>query len=72
MKTLRYSEENFPPLSKEEYDFFRVLLNENLDLYGDDSGWDGRQDGMGEMLSHRLGKDPHQVQYWLDTYYPNE
>ena len=38
MKPLRYSEENFPPLSKEEYDFFRVLLNENLDLYGDDSG----------------------------------
>ena len=24
------------------------------------------------MLRHRLGKDPHQIQYWLDTYYPNQ
>lgn len=30
MKTLRYSEVNFPPLSKEEYDYFRELLNDNL------------------------------------------
>ena len=35
---MKYSEEKFPPLSKEEYDYFRELLNENLDLYGDDSG----------------------------------
>ena len=72
MKPLRYSEENFPPLSKEEYDYFRELLNENLDLYGDDSGIYLRQYVIWEMLRHRLGKDPHQVQYCLDTYYPNE
>ena len=34
---MKYSEENFPPLSKEEYDYFRELLNENLDLYSANS-----------------------------------
>ena len=72
MKTLRYSEENFPPLSKEEYDYFREILNENLDLYGDDSGLYLRQYVIWEMLRHKLGKDPHLYQYWIDTYFPNE
>ena len=50
MKPLRYSEENFPPLSKEEFDYFRVLLNENLDLYDDNSGIYLRQYIIWEMF----------------------
>jgi hypothetical protein len=37
-RNMRYSEKAFPPLSKEEYDYFRILLNENPDLYGNYSG----------------------------------
>ena len=69
---MKYSEENFPPLSKKEYDYFRILLNENLDLYSDDNGLYLRQYLIWEMLRHRLGKDPNLYQYWIDTYFSNE
>ena len=69
---MKYSEENFPPLSKEEFDYFRILLNENLDLYGDASGLYLRQYVIWEMFRHRLCKVPHLFQYWIDTYFPNE
>ena len=69
---MKYSEENFPPLSKEEFDYFRILVNENLDLYGDACGLYLRQYVIWEMFRHRLGTDPHEVQYWLDSFNSNE
>ena len=69
---MKYSEENFPPLSKEEYEYLKDTLNENLDLYSGDDALYLRQYIVWEMLRHRLGKDPHLYQYWIDTYFPNE
>jgi hypothetical protein len=69
---MKYSEENFPPLSKEEYEYLKDTLNENLDLYSGDDALYLRQYIVWEMLRHRLGKDPHLYQYWIDTYFPDE
>ena len=69
---MKYSEENFPPLRKEEYEYLKDTLNDNLDLYSGDDALYLRQYIVWEMLRHRLGKDPHLYQYWIDTYFPDE
>ena len=62
---MRYSEKAFPPLSKEEYEYLRDALNENLDLYSGDDALYLRQYIIWEMLRHN-GKDCHRLQNELD------
>ena len=62
---MRYSEKAFPPLSKEEYEYFKDALNENLNLYSGDDALYLRQYIIWEML--RLnGKDYYMLQNHLD------
>tara|TARA_B100000767_G_C19630359_1_gene478001 strand:+ start:608 stop:820 length:213 start_codon:yes stop_codon:yes gene_type:complete len=62
---VRYSEKAFPPLSKEEYEYFKDALNENLNLYSGDDALYLRQYIIWEML--RLnGKDCYMLQNHLD------
>ena len=62
---MRYSEKAFPPLSKEEYEYFKDALNENLNLYSGDDALYIRQYLIWEMLIHN-GKDCHRLQNELD------
>ena len=69
---MRYSEKNFPPLTEKEFRHFKKTLEDNIDLYSGDDALYLRQYVIWEMLRHKLGKDPHLYQYWIDTYFPNE
>mgnify|MGYP000902018415 CR=1 FL=1 len=69
---MRYSEINFPPLTEKEFRHFKKTLEDNIDLYSGDDALYLRQYVIWEMLRHKLGKDPHLYQYWIDTYFPNE
>ena len=62
---MRYSEKAFPPLSKEEYEYLRDALNENLDLYSGDDALYLRQYIIWEMLRQN-GKDCYMLQNHLD------
>ena len=62
---MRYSEINFPPLSKEEYEYFKDALNENLNLYSGDDALYLRQYIIWEMLRQN-GKDCYMLQNHLD------
>jgi hypothetical protein len=62
---MRYSEKAFPPLSKEEYEYFKDALNENLNLYSGDDALHIRQYLIWEMLRQN-GKDCYMLQNHLD------
>ena len=62
---MRYSEENFPPLTEKEFRYFKKTLEDNIDLYSGDDALYLRQYIIWEML--RLnGKDCYMLQNHLD------
>ena len=62
---MRYSEENFPPLTEKEFRHFKKTLEDNIDLYSGDDALYLRQYIIWEMLRHN-GKDCHRLQNELD------
>ena len=53
---MRYSEENFPPLTEKEFRHFKKTLEDNIDLYSGDDALYLRQYIIWEMLRQN-GKD---------------